>query len=215
MVPFTFHWLDPTEGFKKLFEGWWRKLSQLMRLSSFMYGKDGERYPEEEGHYEYRSWKAWLLRIRPPIPEVDGETDMAGNGNESNIDAPVVFVRDGGLYRVPDTDRVIHLKNRRVLVPVDAQGHALDPKEDLPGEIDPMMEIQPRGREPRVPIDPKEGTVVVYAPPNFKHRLITFIILIWTSTMSFLALSIVVPRKFLSVMQNEPGLVVPEREHDG
>ncbi|KAF8929299.1 hypothetical protein BGZ58_009030 [Dissophora ornata] len=194
VVPFTFHWLNPSDRFKALFEGWWRKLAQLMRLTSFMYGKEGERFPEEEGHIVYRTWKAWLLRYRPPIPGLDGDdVDVVGSGEELDIEAPVIFVRDGGLYRVPNTDRVIHLKNRRVLVPVDSEGRALDPKEDLPGEIDPLMEIQPRGREPRHPIDPREGTVIVYAPPNFKHRLISFIVLIWTSTMSFLALSIVVP----------------------
>ncbi|KAG0318326.1 hypothetical protein BGZ99_005746 [Dissophora globulifera] len=194
IVPFTFQWLNPQDRFKALFVGWWRKLAQLMRLSSFMYGKDGERYPEEEGYIVYRSWKAWLLRYRPPIPGLDSnDADTIGSGEELDIDAPVLFVRDGGLYRVPNTDRVIHLKNRRVLVPVDAEGRALDPKEDLPGEIDPLMEIQPRGREPRLPIDPKEGTVVVYAPPNFKRRLISFIVLIWTTTMSFLAISVVVP----------------------
>jgi len=193
VVPLTFYWLDPTDRFKALFVDWWRKLSQLMRLSSFMYGRNGERFPEEEGHYVYRTWMAWLLRSRPLIPGIDEQG--TGTNGEQDADAPVVFVRDGGLYRVPDTDRVIHLKNRRVLVPVDVHGRALDPQEDEPGEIDPMMEIQPRGREPRLPIDPKEGTVIVYAPPNFKHRLITFIILIWTSTMSFLVLAIVVPCK--------------------
>ncbi|KAF9585353.1 hypothetical protein BGW38_002782 [Lunasporangiospora selenospora] len=200
-VPLTFRWINPSSRFEALFIGWWRKLAQWMRLSSFMYGKDGERYPEEEGRIVHRTWKAWLLRYRPPIPSIDGadgeDAGAIGSGEDLDLnnEAPVLFVRDGGLFRVPNRDRVVYLKDRRVLVPVDTEGRALDPKEDQPGEIDPMMEIQPRGGRDavRVPIDPKEGTVIVYTPPNFKRRLILFIVIIWTSTMAFLMLSIVAP----------------------
>ncbi|KAF9286832.1 hypothetical protein BGZ68_002530 [Mortierella alpina] len=194
LVPFTLHWIDPSERFKAIFENWWRWLAKTMRLSSFMYGKNGERFPEEEGRIVYRTWTAWLLRYQPPIPGIEHSDDNAvGSGEELDIEAPAIFVRDGGLYRVPSTDRVVHLKGRRVLVPVDEQGRALDPKEDLPGEIDPLMEIQPRGREPQPLIDPKKATVVVYAPPNFKRRLISFIAIIWTSTTAFLTMSVVTP----------------------
>ncbi|KAF9546274.1 hypothetical protein EC957_009887 [Mortierella hygrophila] len=193
-VPLTIRWMNPADRFKILFIGWWKKLAETMRLSSFMYGNDGKRYPEEEGHIVYRTWKAWLLRYRPPIPNVETNGNgTVGSGEELDVDAPVIFVPDGGLYRVPSTDRVVHLKNRRVLVPVDAEGRALDPKEDMPAEIDPLMEILPRGREPRQQINPKDHTVIVYTPPNFKRRLISFIVIMWTSTMFFLALSIVVP----------------------
>ncbi|KAG0294409.1 hypothetical protein BGZ96_001248 [Linnemannia gamsii] len=193
-VPLTIRWMNPADRFKILFIGWWKKLAETMRLSSFMYGNDGKRYPEEEGHIVYRTWKAWLLRYRPPFPKLETSgDDTVGSGEELDVDAPVIFVPDGGLYRVPSTDRVVHLKNRRVLVPVDTEGRALDPKEDMPAEIDPLMEILPRGREPRQPIDPKEHTVVVYTPPNFKRRLISFIVIMWTSTMFFLAFSIVIP----------------------
>ncbi|KAF9572180.1 hypothetical protein EC968_010187 [Mortierella alpina] len=194
LVPFTLHWIDPSERFKAIFENWWRWLARTMRLSSFMYGKNGERFPDEEGHIVYRTWTAWFLRYQPPIPGIERSDDNAvGSGEELDIEAPAIFVRDGGLYRVPSTDRVVHLKGRRVLVPVDEQGRALDPKEDLPGEIDPLMEIQPRGREPQPLIDPKKATVVVYAPPNFKRRLISFIAIIWTSTTAFLTMSVVTP----------------------
>ncbi|KAF9116092.1 hypothetical protein BGX27_004889 [Mortierella sp. AM989] len=214
VAPLTLSWLNPVDRFKALFEGWWRLLTQKMRLSSFMYGKEGQRYPEEEGHIAYRTWKAWFLRYRPPIPDLDGHdvnTNAVGSGEELDIDAPVIFVRDGGLYRVPNTDRVVHLKNRRVLVPVDSEGRALDPKEDLPGEIDPLLDFQPRGREPRPPIDPKEGTVIVYIPPNFKYRLTSFLILIWTTTAVFLALSVVVP---LILGRNLLALLIERQVHD-
>ncbi|KAF9926863.1 hypothetical protein BGZ67_007902, partial [Mortierella alpina] len=194
LVPFTLHWIDPSERFKAIFENWWRWLARTMRLSSFMYGKNGERFPDEEGHVVYRTWTAWLLRHQPPIPGIEhGDDNAVGSGEELDIEAPAIFVRDGGLYRVPNTDRVVHLKGRRVLVPVDEQGRALDPKEDQPGEIDPLMEIQPRGREPQPLVDPKKATVVVYAPPNFKRRLISFIAIIWTSTTAFLTMSVVTP----------------------
>ncbi|CAO3567677.1 unnamed protein product [Mortierella alpina] len=195
IVPLTARWLDPTKPFKALFEAWWRKLSHWLRLSSFMYGTEGQRFPDEEGYVVYRTWKAWLTRAHPPIPWVDIQDENAvGSGEELDIDAPVLFVRDGGLSRVPNSDRIVHLKNRRIIVPVDEAGNALDPEEDQLGEVDPLMEIQPRTREgPRPLIDPKENTVVVYTPPNFKYRVITFVILLWTSVMYSLVLAAVIP----------------------
>ncbi|KAF9128967.1 hypothetical protein BGW39_004579 [Mortierella sp. 14UC] len=195
VVPLTFRWLDPTNRVKNLFTAWWRQLSRWLRLSSFMYTTDNQRFYEEEGHVVYRTWKAWLLRSRPPIPGLDqNEGDTVGSGEELDIDAPVLFVRDGCWYRVPNTDRILQLKDRRVLVPVDENGNALDPNEDLPGVVDPLMDNLPRNRDdPSPPVDPKEGTTIVYGPPNFKRRLIAFIILLWTSVMLFLVLSVVIP----------------------
>ncbi|KAG0279290.1 hypothetical protein BGZ95_001712 [Linnemannia exigua] len=194
VVPLTFRWLDPTNRVKDLFTAWWRQLSRWLRLSSFN-TTDNQRFYEEEGHVVYRTWKAWLLRSRPPIPGLDqDEGDTVGSGEELDIDAPVLFVRDGCWYRVPNTDRVVQLKDRRVLVPVDENGNALDPNEDLPGIVDPLMDNLPHNRDdPSPPVDPKEGTTIVYGPPNFKRRLIVFIILLWTSVMTFLVLSVVSP----------------------
>ncbi|KAG0212549.1 hypothetical protein BGX28_006148, partial [Mortierella sp. GBA30] len=195
VVPLTARWLNPTDRAKILFAGWWCKLAHWLRLSSFMYGMDGRRYYDEEGYIVYRTWKAWLLRSRPLIPGSDTVDEIAiGSGEELDVDAPAVFVRDGGLMRVPNSDRIVHLKDRRVIVPVDENGNALDPDEDLFGEIDPLMELQPRARDgPRPLLDPKENTTIVYTPPNFKRRLIAFIALFWTSVMAFLVLSLVLP----------------------
>ncbi|KAF9100105.1 hypothetical protein BGX23_006069 [Mortierella sp. AD031] len=210
VVPLTFRWLDPTNRAKNLFSAWWRQLSRWLRLSSFMYTTDNQRFYEEEGHVVYRTWKAWLLRYRPPIPGLDqDEDDTVGSGEELDIDAPVLFVRDGGLYRVPNTDGIVQLKDRRVLVPVDENGNALDPNEDLPGEVDPLMDNLPRNRdEPRPPVDPKEGTIIVYGPPHFKRRLIAFIILLWTAVMAFMVFSIIGPmvlgRAIFSLKSSRP-----------
>ncbi|KAG0012247.1 hypothetical protein BGZ80_000100 [Entomortierella chlamydospora] len=191
VFPLTARWLNPTALFKALFEAWWRKLSHWLRLSSFMYASDGRRFYDEEGYFVYRSWKAWILRWRPPIPGMENADDETGSGEELDIDAPVIFVRDGDLLRVPNTDRIYHLKDRRVLVPVDENGNALDPSEDLPGEIDPLAELQNRQREGL--INPKENTIIIYAPPHFKRRLSAFIVLLWISVTSFLVLSVIVP----------------------
>lgn len=166
-----------------------------MRLSSFLYGVDGQRFPEEEGYIVYRSWKAWILRSRPPIPglvDVNGTT--TGSGEELDIEAPVIFVQDGALYRVPNTDRVLPLKGRRIFVPVDANGDALDPSEDIFGQVDPLAELRARGIDiPRPLVDPKQGTTVVYGPPHFQRRLLAFVFLLWTSVMLILTLALVCP----------------------
>ncbi|KAG0367360.1 hypothetical protein BC939DRAFT_443427 [Gamsiella multidivaricata] len=191
VFPLTARWLNPAVRLKAIFATWWRKLAHWLRLSSFMYASEGQRFYDEEGHFVYRSWKAWFLRWRPPIPGAEDMDETMGSGEELDIDAPVIFVRNGGLLRVPNSDHILHLKDRRVLVPVDENGNALDPKEDLPGEIDPFMELQIRRRDDL--IDPKHNTIVVYAPPHFNQRLIAFVVLLWISVSMFLALSVVVP----------------------
>ncbi|KAF9214791.1 hypothetical protein BGZ59_002964 [Podila verticillata] len=191
-ISLSIRWFNPTTLVRKALRKWWQKLSQWMRLSSFMYARNGERYPEEEGYIMYRTWTAWLMRSRPPIPGVDaGEENTVGSGEELDIDAPVIFVRDGGLFRVPNSDRIRHLKNRRVLVPVDEFGRALDPADDLPGEIDPLAELP--SNTPTLPVDPLENTILVYGPPHFKLRLKAFVVFLWVSLTSFTALSIFLP----------------------
>ncbi|KAI1300378.1 hypothetical protein EDD11_006222 [Mortierella claussenii] len=121
----------------------------------------------------------------------DAGTEIAGGGEELDIDAQVIFVRDGGLMRVPASDRIYHLKDRRVLVPVDENGNALDPREDTLGEVDPLTELQARRTDEL--IDPKDNTIVVYAPPHFQKRLMLFVVLLWLSVTFFLVLSVIIP----------------------
>ncbi|KAF9928520.1 hypothetical protein FBU30_002319 [Linnemannia zychae] len=209
VVPLTFRWLDPTNRAKLLFTAWWRQLARWLRLSSFMYATENQRFYEEEGHVEYRTWKAWLLRSRPSIPNSEQEENIDIEDNaELEDNAPAVFVRDGGWYRVPNTDRITQLKDRRILVPVDENGNALDPNDDLPGEVDPLTDNLPRNRDnPNPRVDPKDGTIIVYGPPNFKRRLIAFIILLWTSVMTFLVLSVITPT-FGVLMPFTLGLII-------
>lgn len=195
VFPLTARWLNPATRLKALFDAWLRTLARWLRLSSFLCSTNGQRFYDEEGHFVYRSWKAWILRWRPPIPGLDNTGDgIVGSGEELDIDAPVIFVRDGGLLRVPNTDLIFHLKDRPMLVAVDEHGNALNPTEDLPGEIDPLEEFRTRGRVG--PIDPKENTVVVYAPPHFKYRMATFIITLWVSVTMFLLLTFITPSTY-------------------
>ncbi|KAF9300320.1 hypothetical protein BGZ74_008027 [Mortierella antarctica] len=191
-ISLSIRWINPSTFVRKGLRKWWQKLSQWMRLSSFMYAQNGERYPSEEGHIVYRTWTAWLMRSRPPIPGAEaGEENTVGSGEELDIDAPVIFVRDGGLYRVPNSDKIRHLKNRRYLVPVDEFGRALDPSDDLPGDIDPLVELP--SNTPALPVDPLENTILVYGPPHFKLRLKAFVVFLWISLTFFTALSIFLP----------------------
>ncbi|GJJ72204.1 E3 ubiquitin-protein ligase MARCH6 [Entomortierella parvispora] len=194
VVPLTARWLNPTHRAKVFFKHWCRTLSRWLRLTSFLYGVDGARFPEEEGHVVHRTWKTWILGSRPPIPgaaNVDGAT--TGSGEELDISAPVVFVQDGALYRVPNVDRRLPLKDRLIFVPVNENGDALDPNEDLLGQVDHNAELPRIIDGPRPLVDPKQGTVVVYGPPNFQRRLLAFVFVLWTSSMFFLAMSLVCP----------------------
>ncbi|KAG0317227.1 hypothetical protein BGZ99_006435 [Dissophora globulifera] len=193
IFPLTVRYLNPMNQIKSLIKNWWRTLVHWLRLSSFMYASEGQRYYDEEGHIVYRSWKAWLLRWLPPIPGLsdDANSETVGSGEELDIGAPVIFVRDGSLLRVPNTDRIFHLKGRHVLVPVDEYGNALNPIDDLPAEVDPMVDMQTRRRDGLV--DPKENTVIVYAPPHFKQRVGVFVVVLWTTVSMAMVLAALAP----------------------
>ncbi|KAG0343625.1 hypothetical protein BG004_005133, partial [Podila humilis] len=188
----SIRFINPMSTARKALKKWWQILSRWLRLSSYMFGREGNRFQDEEGHYVYRTWSAWIMRSRPPIsgaPDTGHHT--VGSGEELDIDAPVIFVRDGGLYRVPNSERIRYIKNRRFLIPVDEFGRALDPMEDLPGEVDPYTEQSTIVATELV--DPRDHTTIVYGPPNFKLRLQMFVLLLWVSITSSAALSFLVP----------------------
>ncbi|KAF9428416.1 E3 ubiquitin-protein ligase march7 [Podila epigama] len=177
---------------RKLLERWWHVLSRWMRLSSFMFARNGERFLDEEGHVEYRTWGSWLRRERPPILGVETTAEeTVGSGEELDIDAPVIFVRDGGFYRVPSSARIRHNKNWHIFVPVDESGLALDPNDDMPCESDQFSALP--GNATPSPVDPRENTIVVYGPPHFQLRLVVFVLLFWVSVTHFAWLAIIVP----------------------
>jgi len=150
IVPVTVTWAKPKRLFRKLFENWWRVTSHFLRLTSFMFG--GRHY-EEEGTHVRGTLRAVLFGLKAPIPGL-GEV----NNDDENLE--VVFVKDGGFVRAPSYDGVPVVPGRRMLIPVNEDGTLKNPEEA------PV-------------VDDQLNYTVVYIPPNFKARVITFLFLMW------------------------------------
>ncbi|KAI8089411.1 uncharacterized protein BX664DRAFT_262675 [Halteromyces radiatus] len=181
-------YLEPREYAKYILDSWWRWTSRQLRLTSFMF--DG-RYPEEEGSHVRHTFKAWLLRQQvATIPSgndddhVYGDVGITQNGDQysqQHTQAAVTFQRNGQLLRVPKLDTVPVIPRRRMLVPVD------------PVTLEAIDEEERRLGHPAASQSGDEdlSTIIVYAPPHFKSRLIVFIVLMWLSS-SFLTCTLTV-----------------------
>ncbi|RUS31209.1 hypothetical protein BC938DRAFT_478246 [Jimgerdemannia flammicorona] len=173
VVPVTISYAKPKHLFKTLFKNWWRLAAQQLRMTSFMFGG---RYPEEEGAHVRKTWWAWITRQEAPIPGTIG--DLVDD-SEVSIEAvqqqnqDVYFARDGGLVRAPFFDGVPVKAGRRMLIPVNEQGEALEEEDRRLGH--PASDGAPDNLH----------TTVVYVPPNFRRRVIIFLFLMWFSGSLF------------------------------
>ncbi|KAG9287347.1 hypothetical protein G9A89_023718 [Geosiphon pyriformis] len=153
IVPITVDWAKPRRLFRSLFTNWWKVAAGQLRLTSFMFGN---RHPEEEGTHVRKTWRAFLLARKAPIPRLGIDINV-----EDNQDAEVVFIKDGGFVRAPSYDGVPVVPGRRMLIPVNEQGALLDPNDAPVGD------------------DGQLHHTVVYIPPSFRSRVIFFLFLMW------------------------------------
>ncbi|TIB90370.1 hypothetical protein E3Q06_00403 [Wallemia mellicola] len=124
----------------------------------------GGRYKREETRYRVYNWKTMFgFKQR--------KRDM----------------RFGNWMRVPATDNVSFDRRRPcpMLVPVDDNGYPIDTR----GEKAVANQLREASFNAR---DPAKDWCVVYAPPNFKRRLLWFIAYLWATTV-IAAIGIVVP----------------------
>ncbi|CAO3631806.1 unnamed protein product [Cunninghamella blakesleeana] len=185
--------LKPRDYAKTILKIWWKWASKQLRLTSFMFNG---RHIEEEGTHIRRTFKAWILREKAPMPTVSenddhvfsevGITDDNNSDNDRSSNsstAPVIFKRNGQLLRVPKLDTVPVVPHRRMLVPIDPVTlEPIDEEERLAG-------LHPAASQSG---DEELSTTIVYAPPHFKMRLILFIVLMWlSSTLLTCTLSVV------------------------
>ncbi|OZJ01696.1 hypothetical protein BZG36_05489, partial [Bifiguratus adelaidae] len=160
IVPLTISYANPKAFFKKVFETWWHFAARQLRLTSFMFD---ERRPDEEGTHVHKTWSSWLKRERAVVTKEEDGTLTVVTASEN-----VAFVKDGHFVRAPHYDAVPIVPGRRMLVPVDEHGEAIDPSERAAGH--PAA----AGLNANDP-----GTVVVYVPPNFRQRIMAFLFLMW------------------------------------
>ncbi|TIB68148.1 hypothetical protein E3P77_01303 [Wallemia ichthyophaga] len=110
-------------------------------------------------------------------------------------------MRVGNWMRVPATDNVSFDRKRPcpMLIPVDEAGYPVDGSGEK-AVANQLREAAFGGR------DAAKDWCVVYAPPNFKRRLLWFIAYLWATTVT-VAISILVPSILLGryVMDNLTG----------
>ncbi|KAI8640568.1 hypothetical protein BD408DRAFT_484022 [Parasitella parasitica] len=167
--------IKPRDYSKKALDLWWHFACRQLRLTSFMFD---QRKPDEEGRHVRKTLKSMLLMEKADIPS-DEFADVAIQDDTS----PVVFQRDGMMVRVPKYDSVPVDPKRRMLVPVD------------PVTLEAIDDEERRRGHPAAAdtVDESQSTIVVYIPPNFKARVIVFLLYMWFSISVFTCSVTVLP----------------------
>ena len=182
VLPYTMQYCRPRKALKQIGTHIWKALAARLRLSSYMFG---ERHPEEE--YTPR-W--WYQRIFTPkvIPR-----------------SQFLELGDGTFRRVPNRDNIVLVKDVPVTALVDRDGKAINEEQ---ARIIAAQDAEAVKNKRIV----KDDYTVVYLPPNFRYRVMTFIFVVWTLGSIMLTLTLAAPillgRLFF-------GLFTSNEVHDG
>jgi E3 ubiquitin-protein ligase MARCH6 len=144
----------------------------------------GGRHPEEE--FTPKDWRDNLLR--PEIYVASPE------------DVP-----DGSFRRVPATDNLALPRDMRATVAVTANGEPVD------DEAKALMAMQNAEAE-KAKHNVQDDYTVVYIPPNFRWRILTFITLLWIIGANCTGFAVAVP---LTLGRSFFRLFTPRDVHDG
>ncbi|KDR68014.1 hypothetical protein GALMADRAFT_79202, partial [Galerina marginata CBS 339.88] len=125
----------------------------------------GGRYPQEE--YTPKDWRANF--IQDPV-HVVGEDE----------------VPDGSFRRVPATDNLALPRDMRATVAVTPEG---EPVDDAAKELMALQDAEADKAKRTI----KDDYMVVYMPPYFRYRIITFITLLWIFGAFFLGFGVALP----------------------
>ncbi|KAI6139827.1 hypothetical protein BKA82DRAFT_3988177, partial [Pisolithus tinctorius] len=143
----------------------------------------GERTTDQEATVRYRTWTAFFL--------------------QSTKDA--ITERDGTFRRVPASDNIALPRDMRATAEVFENG--------LPATEEARDLIRQQNNEAaKAKRDIKADYIVVYFPPRFRARILTFVAAVWTVVAIVVAVCIALPvqigRRFFA-------LFTPSELHDG
>jgi E3 ubiquitin-protein ligase MARCH6 len=156
IIPPTIRYFQPKDFFFRWFQAYWKFLSRELRLTSYMFG--GRSHDEEIASH-------WTWKNLPYIRNVPWVAAIQG---------PAPTERDGGFMRCPAVDNVERAPDTQILVTVNEFGQALDDKG--------RKVIQDQDTEARnAHRNPQEDYTIVYTPPRFRIRVITFITILWAT----------------------------------
>ncbi|KAL0955165.1 hypothetical protein HGRIS_004073 [Hohenbuehelia grisea] len=144
----------------------------------------GRRVPAEE--YTPKSWVTNLIRPGTPAENL-------------------MSVWDGQLRRVPATDHIALPRDMRATAQVNAAGDPID------GPALELIALQ-NAEAIKAKRNPKEDYTVVYLPPHFRFRVITFIAILWVVGAVVLGVTVALP---IQLGRSFFHLFIPYDVHDG
>ena len=155
-----------------------------------------------------RIWKFLAHQLRLTSYLFGGRHDNEERTYKRKWYAPWIVVSnvvDGTFRRVPNSDNIALVKNEPATAEVDATGQPVDERAAQ------LMELQNAEAE-KARRNIRVDYVVVYLPPHFRYRVMTFTILLWVicsaALASFVGLPVLLGRYFFKVF-------VPYEVHDG
>ncbi|KAF9522418.1 hypothetical protein CPB83DRAFT_112389 [Crepidotus variabilis] len=144
----------------------------------------GGRHPQEE--FTPKDWRDNFFRSDTFVADPDTHLD-------------------GSFRRVPATDNLALPRDMRATVAVTAEGIPLD---DAASKLMALQNIEAEKARRNV----NEDYMIVYIPPNFRWRIITFIVLLWIVGAVFVGFAVAVP---LSLGRSFFKLFTMRDVHDG
>lgn len=164
----------------------------------------GQRRADEEGTHIRRTWKAWLLLKKAPVPTLfDNDHDHLDNDGDGKTDemmssnAEVVFRKDGGFARTVAVDNV-KIVPKKMFVRVHRDGTPITSEgaEAIQAQLrGPTTNNDSNGNNTGNGNDESKFTIV-YIPPHFKSRILLFIYLLWLTASVAIFISVCTPCEF-------------------
>jgi E3 ubiquitin-protein ligase MARCH6 len=169
-LPLAIRILNPANALDIMYQWWFRSCARILRLSWFLFDK---RRVDEEATVVRKYWRNILKKTDVRI-EADVESQLPRLAGEAADDVEVV--KSGRYVRAPSSDQVRIVKGDVVFLEVAdeaEQTRLLRDRSRTEASADPP----PAGENHNVPM---ESTYrLVYVPPNFKSRIVAFILLVW------------------------------------
>ncbi|EGN95092.1 hypothetical protein SERLA73DRAFT_61388 [Serpula lacrymans var. lacrymans S7.3] len=182
-LPYTLHYFRPRKVLHRAAVLVWKFLAAELRLTSYMFG---ERHPSEEVTVKYKTWSGFFVRT----------------GTDED---DVVNVSDGTFRRVPAKDNIALPRDMRATAQVHEDGEPVDDgARQLIATLDAEAEKAKR--------DIKTDFTIVYIPPNFRSRIIYFILAIWVIVAVLVSAGVALP---IQVGRQFFKLFVAKDIHDG
>lgn len=183
VLPYTMRYLRPRKVLHKASVQVWKFLAAKLKLTSYMFG---ERHADEEMTVRYQTWTAAFRRTAK---------DREG----------IVMVKDGSFRRVPASDNIALPRDMPATAEVHEDG---TPANDAAKELVSLQNLEAL----KAKRDIRADYIVVYFPPRFRARVLTFIAAVWLIVAIVVATGIALP---IQIGRRFFGLFTSTELHDG